>query len=89
MKPCPACLQQAEWRYRYKEGWAALACADWFSGKCEGDPLAVGPPSVGWGVLGRWVCCSDGGAKVTADVIRRYIRLHEAKKRGGEQVDLL
>jgi hypothetical protein len=28
MKPCPACQQKAEWRY--KEGWGALACADWF-----------------------------------------------------------
>ena len=24
-----------------------LACADWFSGKCEGDPLEVRLPSVG------------------------------------------
>lgn len=45
MKPCPACQQKAEWRY--KEGWGALACADWFSGMCEGDPLEVAPPSVG------------------------------------------
>jgi putative transposase len=28
------------------------------------------------------------GAKVTADVIRKYIRFHEAKKRGVEQLDL-
>jgi hypothetical protein len=45
MNPCPACQQNAEWRY--KEGWGALACADWFSGKCTGDPLQVAPPSVG------------------------------------------
>ena len=45
MKPCLACQQKAEWRY--KEGWGGLACADWFSGKCEGDPLEVRLPSVG------------------------------------------
>lgn len=28
------------------------------------------------------------GDKVTADVIRKYIRFHEAKKRGVEQLDL-
>jgi hypothetical protein len=44
MKPCPACQQKAEWRY--KEGWGALACADWFVGNCEGDPLKVAPPSM-------------------------------------------
>ena len=29
-----------------------------------------------------------GGDKVPADVIRKYIRFHEAKKRGVEQLDL-
>ena len=28
------------------------------------------------------------GGKVTADVIKQYIRFHEAKKRGAEQLDL-
>ena len=28
------------------------------------------------------------GDKVTADVIKQYIRFHEAKKRGAEQLDL-
>ena len=28
------------------------------------------------------------GDKVTADVIKKYIRFHEAKKRGAEQLDL-
>ena len=45
MKPCRHCQQKAEWRY--KEGWGVLACADWFSGKCEGQPLEVTPPPVG------------------------------------------
>ena len=45
MKPCGHCHQKAEWRY--KDGWGVLACADWFSGKCEGDPLDVAPPTVG------------------------------------------
>ena len=45
MKPCPACQQKPEWRYN--EGWGALACADWFAGRCEGDTLEVAPPSVG------------------------------------------
>jgi hypothetical protein len=45
MRPCSVCKQQAEWRY--KEGWGALACADWFAGTCEGDPLEIAPPSVG------------------------------------------
>ena len=44
MQPCSACKQIAEWRY--KEGWGALACADWFAGTCEGDPLEIAPPSV-------------------------------------------
>ncbi|MEP6960162.1 MAG: hypothetical protein ABI980_15655 [Nitrospirota bacterium] len=35
--------QEAEWRY--KEGWGVFACADWFIGKCEGQPLEVAPPS--------------------------------------------
>jgi YesN/AraC family two-component response regulator len=43
MKPCPHCQQKAVWRY--KEGWGVLACADWFSGKCEGAPLDVSAPS--------------------------------------------
>jgi hypothetical protein len=29
------------------------------------------------------------GDKVTADMIKKYIRYHEAKKRGGEQLDLI
>jgi putative transposase len=39
-------------------------------------------------------CWEDGyvvrtvGDKVTADVIKQYIRFHEAKKRGAEQLDL-
>ncbi len=45
MQPCSTCKQQAEWRY--KEGWGALACADWFAGMCAGDPLEIAPPSVG------------------------------------------
>ena len=45
MQPCPACKQNAEWRY--KAGWGALACADWFTGTCDGDPLEIAPPSVG------------------------------------------
>jgi hypothetical protein len=45
MQPCSSCKQQAEWRY--KEGWGALACADWFAGTCEGEPLEIAPPSVG------------------------------------------
>ena len=44
MKACSHCQQQAEWRY--KDGWGVLACADWFTGKCEGLPLDVAPPSV-------------------------------------------
>jgi len=28
-------------------GGGVLACADWFAGKCEGDPLEVAPSSVG------------------------------------------
>jgi hypothetical protein len=43
LKPCHQCKQKAEWRY--KEGWGVLACADWFIGKCEGQPLEVAPPS--------------------------------------------
>jgi hypothetical protein len=43
MKPCPHCQHEAEWRY--KEGWGVLACADWFSGTCEGAPLDVSAPS--------------------------------------------
>jgi hypothetical protein len=45
MKACRQCDQQAEWRF--KDGWGVLACADWFSGTCEGEPLDVAPPSVG------------------------------------------
>ena len=43
MKPCAHCKQLAEWRY--KDGWGVLACADWFTGKCEGEPLDVSAPS--------------------------------------------
>ena len=43
MKPCGHCQQLAEWRY--KDGWGVLACADWFSGRCEGEPLEVSAPS--------------------------------------------
>jgi hypothetical protein len=45
MKACGHCQKKAEWRY--KDGWGVLACADWFTGKCEGQPLDVAPPSVG------------------------------------------
>jgi hypothetical protein len=45
MKACGHCKQEAGWRY--KDGWGVLACADWFSGKCEGEPLDITPPSVG------------------------------------------
>lgn len=45
MQPCPVCKRKAEWRF--KEGWSALACAVWFAGTCEGDPLQIAPPSVG------------------------------------------
>jgi hypothetical protein len=45
VKACRQCQQEAEWRY--KDGWGVLACADWFSGKCEGEPLDVTLPSVG------------------------------------------
>ena len=43
MNACRHCQQLAEWRY--KDGWGVLACADWFSGKCEGQPLDVSSPS--------------------------------------------
>ena len=45
MNPCRHCQQEAEWRY--KDGWGVLACADWFAGRCEGEPLEVTSPSVG------------------------------------------
>ena len=45
MKACGHCKQKAEWRY--KDGWGVFACAEWFTGKCEGLPLDVAPPSVG------------------------------------------
>lgn len=45
MKACRHCQKEAEWRY--KDGWGVLACAEWFAGKCEGEPLDVAPPSVG------------------------------------------
>jgi hypothetical protein len=45
MKLCPACLHNAEWRYTV--GWGVLACADWFAGTCEGDPVEIAPPSMG------------------------------------------
>ena len=45
MKACGHCKQEAEWRY--KDGWGVLACAEWFTGKCEGLPLDITPPSVG------------------------------------------
>ena len=44
MKVCGYCKELAEWRY--KNGWGVLACAEWFAGKCQGDPLDVAPPSV-------------------------------------------
>ncbi len=31
---------------RYKEGWAVLACADWFAGTRNRQPLEVVTPSV-------------------------------------------
>ena len=43
MKACSQCTQKAEWRY--KDGWGALACAEWFAGTCEGQPRDVAPPS--------------------------------------------
>ena len=45
MKACLHCKEKAEWRY--KDGWGVLACAEWFTGKCEGEPLDVSPPTVG------------------------------------------
>jgi hypothetical protein len=45
MKACRQCEQQAEWRF--KDGWGVLACADWFSGTCEGEPLDVAVPLEG------------------------------------------
>ena len=44
MKACGYCKERAEWRY--KDGWGVLACADWFTGTCEGDPLDVALPSL-------------------------------------------
>jgi hypothetical protein len=46
MNVCGHDKEKAEWR-RYKDGWGFLACAEWFTGTCEGDPLDVAPPSVG------------------------------------------
>lgn len=48
MEVCGYCKAKAEWR-RYKDGWGFLACAEWFTGACEGDPLDVNPPLVGDG----------------------------------------
>lgn len=45
MKECGHCKEKAEWRF--KDGWGALACAEWFAGRCTGQPLDVAPPSVG------------------------------------------
>ena len=45
MKACVHCKEKAEWRY--KKGWGVLACAEWFTGKCEGLPLDVAPPWMG------------------------------------------
>lgn len=42
MNACWHCKENAEWRF--KDGWGALACADWFEGKCAGEPLDVSPP---------------------------------------------
>jgi hypothetical protein len=42
MKACGHCKERAE--RRFKDGWGVLACADWFSGTCEGEPLDVSPP---------------------------------------------
>ena len=42
MHACWHCKENAEWRF--KDGWGALACADWFEGKCAGEPLDVSPP---------------------------------------------
>ncbi len=39
MNVCGHCNEKAEWR-------GFLACAEWFTGACEGDPLDVTPPSV-------------------------------------------
>ena len=43
---------------------------------------------MGWGVLGRWIFARTVGDKVTADVIKKYIRFHEAKKRQAEQLKM-
>jgi hypothetical protein len=45
MKACGHCEERAEWRF--KDGWGVLACAEWFTGKCEAEPLDVTPPSKG------------------------------------------
>jgi hypothetical protein len=45
MKACLHCKGKAEWRY--KDGWGVLACAEWFMGTCEGQPLDVVRLSVG------------------------------------------
>jgi hypothetical protein len=39
MKACGHCEERAEWSI--KDGWGVLACAEWFKGKCEGEPLDV------------------------------------------------
>ena len=55
------------------------------SGRVSGGPEAVVGGGEFWedGYVVRTV-----GDKVTADVIRKYIRFHEAKKRGVEELDL-
>ncbi|MEO7862157.1 MAG: hypothetical protein ABIU05_17355 [Nitrospirales bacterium] len=45
MKGCGHCKEKAEWRF--KDGWGALACAEWFAGRCTGQPLDVASPSEG------------------------------------------
>lgn len=42
LRACLHCKEKAEWRF--KDGWGVLACAEWFTGKCEGQPLDVHPP---------------------------------------------
>jgi hypothetical protein len=43
---------------------------------------------MGWGVWGGWIFARTVGDKVTADVIKKYIRFHEAKKRQAEQLKM-
>ena len=42
-RSCGECAQLAEWRH--KDGWGALACPGWFTGRCDGPSLGVIFPS--------------------------------------------